>query len=93
MTQHPLPAFIIEDYAMASVELYNPQESKSSSALSTLQLLQLTRPSYKCRFVRQGDTFHLLVYLNQHAKVPFLRVPADSLYQSAMEFIGYEKSL
>ncbi|MFW7525320.1 hypothetical protein ACODM8_14455 [Vibrio ostreicida] len=78
---------------MASVELYNPQEPTPSSALSNLQLLQLTRPSYKCRFVRQGDTFHLLVYLNQHAKIPFLRVPADSLYQSALEFIGYENAI
>nr|PME45182.1 hypothetical protein BCV36_02270 [Vibrio cyclitrophicus]PME54061.1 hypothetical protein BCV37_22870 [Vibrio cyclitrophicus] len=77
---------------MFDAELYTPEKTTSLS-LPPLRLLQLSRPTTYCKFVRQGENVHLLVYLNTHAEIPFLRVPADSLYRAARSFIRNEKEL
>lgn len=74
---------------MASLEIYTPEKTTSLS-LSPFRLLQLSRPTTHCKFVRQGDTVHLLVYLNTHAETPFLRVHAGSLYRAAKVFLANE---
>jgi len=77
---------------MASAEIYNPQQNTAFPALSSYELLQLTRPSSKCRFVRQGDTFHLLVFINEDANLPLLRIPAESIYHAMRGFQAHEQS-
>lgn len=62
--------------------------NKESSFLSPSKLLQLSRPSFKCEFVRQGDRLHLLIYLNSYCKVPFIRVPSDAIYRAAKRFLS-----
>ncbi|PMH66748.1 hypothetical protein BCU23_21605 [Vibrio splendidus] len=77
---------------MFDAELYTPEKTTSLS-LPPFRLLQLSRPTTRCKFVRQGDSVHLLIYLHRHADIPFLRVPADSLYRAARAFIAYDKTI
>lgn len=77
---------------MASLEIYTPEKTLSLSAFSATRLLQIARPTTKCKFVRQGDTVHLLVFLNDFSGVPFLRVPADALYRAAKRFVVNEQT-
>ncbi|MBY7839636.1 hypothetical protein KW460_21655 [Vibrio fluvialis] len=72
---------------MASLEIYNPQETKYLTSSMSLEPLHHSRPATRVRFVRQGDTFHLLVYLHTDAGTPFLHVPAEHLYHAANAFV------
>ncbi len=78
---------------MESVNVYSPNSTASLSTLKARQLLQLSRPTHHCKFVRQGDIVHLLVYLNGDYQLPFLRVPISSLHRAAKGFIEYEKAI
>ncbi|QIA63315.1 hypothetical protein GT360_07220 [Vibrio astriarenae] len=69
---------------MAALDFSLPENTASLDSLTDIQLLQRSFPTTKCRFVRQGDIVHLLVYLNAYCDVPFLRVSTDVLYDEAL---------
>lgn len=68
-----------------SVDIYNPN-STHSLELSDFRLLQLSRPTHKTRFVRNGEDIHLLVYLSAHHQIPFVRVPIESLVRAIKKY-------
>ncbi len=72
---------------MASLKIYNPQETKCLTSSMSLESLHHSRPATRVRFVRQGNTFHLVVYLHNDAGSPFLHVPAEHLYRAANRFV------
>ncbi|ENY2596948.1 hypothetical protein ACFW00_003342 [Vibrio cholerae] len=72
---------------MASLKIYNPEQTKCLTTPNDLDPLYHSRPATRCKFVRQGDTFHLLVYLTTQCEVHFLRVSADHLYHAANAFV------
>ncbi|CAK2499444.1 conserved hypothetical protein [Vibrio crassostreae] len=74
---------------MSSVSIFQPAQFHNP-VLSQLQVLQLTRPTFKTEFVRRGDETHLLVYLNDDQGLPFVRIPCEVLVQAARV---YEKEL
>lgn len=67
---------------MASVSLYYPNQIQNN-VLTQLQILQLTRPTFKTEFIRRGDETHLLVYLNSDSGLPFVRIPCEALVEAA----------
>ncbi|MCW8336370.1 hypothetical protein [Vibrio paucivorans] len=75
---------------MDSLKVFDPYDTTSLTLFSPLALLKASRPTTKCRFVRHGDTVHLLVFMNHTSDVPFLRLPADSLYKAAKAFMSAE---
>lgn len=71
---------------MASVSIYNPNKSYHLG-LGDFELLQLSRPTYKARFTHQGaEDVHLLVFLDDHREIPFVRVPLKVLLSAARSY-------
>ncbi|EPF9726312.1 hypothetical protein KW530_13695 [Vibrio fluvialis] len=55
--------------------------------LGDFELLQLSRPTYKARFTRRGpEDVQLLVFLDEHREIPFVRVPLDILLKAAQNY-------
>lgn len=73
-----------------AIQIFDSNQTVSLSTFSPMRLLQLSRPTTKCKFVRQGDTIHLLVFMNDFSDVPFLRISADSLYRAARSFMSID---
>ncbi|SON52706.1 hypothetical protein [Vibrio tapetis] len=70
----------------SAIQHYNPESDSGVSHFTPIQLLQLTRPSYKTAFVKRGDETHLLVYLNDDQGLPFVRIPCDVLLGAAKAY-------
>ncbi|HHI5024605.1 TPA: hypothetical protein ACP5VK_003682 [Vibrio parahaemolyticus] len=75
------------------IEIFNSNHTVSLNTLSPMRLLQLSRPTTKCKFVRYGDTVQLLVFLNDYSEFPFLRIPADALYNAVKRYVDHEKAI
>lgn len=74
---------------MSTVGIYDPSCSGLTS-LSDFHLLQLSRPTHKAHFTRRGyGDVQLLVYLDEHNKIPFIRVPLETLLEAVQQ---YERS-
>ncbi|HCG9302871.1 TPA: hypothetical protein NJ693_003631 [Vibrio parahaemolyticus] len=71
---------------MALVSQFAPNSSDTNPVFSELEVLQRTRPTYKTRFVKRGDEFHLLVYVNSDQELPFVRISSDVLIQAAKAY-------
>ncbi|QFT09711.1 hypothetical protein [Vibrio sp. THAF190c] len=71
---------------MATVGIYNPNNSVHLG-LADFELLQLSRPTYKARFMRRGhEDVQLLVFLDDHREIPFVRVPLEILLKAAKSY-------
>jgi hypothetical protein len=71
---------------MGNVSIYQSKQQVNAVALSDVHLLQLTNPSHKVKFVKNGEDVHLLVYLHDCHDLPFMRVPVEILLNSAREY-------
>ncbi|KYY40194.1 hypothetical protein AWQ17_02620 [Vibrio parahaemolyticus] len=71
---------------MATLGIYDPKHS-AHLGLRDFELLQLSRPTYKARFTRRGyGDVQLLVFLDDHKEIPFVRVPLETLLEAALNY-------
>lgn len=59
------------------------QKNHTLNPNSIPDLLTITRTSHKTKFIKHGEDVYLLVYLNDFAEHPFIRVPVSELHDSA----------
>ncbi|PNH87219.1 hypothetical protein [Vibrio diazotrophicus] len=69
-----------------AITIYDPNMSQHLG-LGDFELLQLSRPTYKARFTRRGpEDVQLLVFLDEHREIPFVRVPLETLLKAAQSY-------
>jgi len=71
---------------MDHVSTFHLEQLGCEVSVPDFRLLQLTKPSHKVEFVKNGTDVYLLVYLHEHHDIPFIRIPSNVLLSSAMDY-------